>query len=152
MTEPTQISFSGSSGCLQISELPPAVVGVGSNQIQFSFVIWLTNECANIKSMVRDLGASYWLLPGNYELIVMTIVQTVLGSCSVPYSRNNILIVTEDAPPTWATFLSCDYGWQIARGQVLGVGWWRFAHPPRAVTTVDRHWGRSGFSGWPVAM
>ncbi len=159
---PAKSLFPVPSGCLQISKLPPALMG-SSNSVRFSLVIPTYNECANIKSIVKILSQLLdEYIPQNYELIV----------------------VDDDSPDrTWETALSLipEYsqlrvmrrqyerglssavirGWQVARGQVLGVIDGDLQHPPHILlqllssieegadlAVASRHVEGGGVSSW----
>jgi len=160
---PPKSLFPVPSGCLQISELPPAVVGVGSNQIQFSLVIPTYNECANIKSIVRILSQLLdTSIPGNYELIVVDDdspdrTWEVALSLIPEYSQLRVMRRQHERGLSSAVIR----GWQVARGQVLGVIDGDLQHPPHVLlqlltaieggadlAVASRHVEGGGVSSW----
>lgn len=118
------------SQLLQISELP--LMNDIKHPIHFSLVIPTYNESAKIAELVNKL--SYLLdslILGEYELIVVDdnspdctgeIAQSLIGE----YSQLRVLRRTTERGLASAVIR----GWQIARGDILGVIDGDLQHPP----------------------
>ena len=123
------------SGSLQISELPPAVLAVGSDSIQFSLVIPTYNEATNIQSIVRILSQLLdQSIPGTYELIIVDDdspdrTWEVAQSLMPEYSQLRVMRRQHERGLSSAVIR----GWQVARGQVLGVIDGDLQHPPQVL-------------------
>lgn len=159
---PPKSLFPVPSGCLQIPKLPPAVMG-GSNSVRFSLVIPTYNECANIKSIVKILSQLLdEYIPENYELIVVDddspdrTWETAL-SLIPKYSQLRVMRRQDERGLSSAVIR----GWQVARGQVLGVIDGDLQHPPHILlqllssieggadlAVASRHMEGGGVSSW----
>ena len=118
------------SGLLQIPKLPP--INDINHPIDLSVVIPTYNESANIAELVSKL--SYLLdnlIPGQYELIVVDddspdctweIAQSLMNE----YAQLRVIRRTTERGLSSAVIR----GWQIARGDILGVIDGDLQHPP----------------------
>lgn len=117
-------------GLLQIPELPP--IDMISNPIRFSLVIPTYNESANIAELVSKL--SYLLdslIPEEYELIVVDddspdSTGEIAQCLRTEYPQLRVLRRTTERGLSSAVIR----GWQIARGDILGVIDGDLQHPP----------------------
>jgi dolichol-phosphate mannosyltransferase len=156
------------SGPLEI----PAVQAFGSTvthegtpPIYFSLVIPTYNECKNVKSIVGKL--SHLLdgsIPGNYELIVVDDnspdrTWEVAQSLTAEYPQLRVMRREEERGLSTAVIR----GWQVARGEVLGVIDADLQHPPETLlqllaeiqrgadlAAASRHVADGGVSDWSV--
>ncbi len=151
------------SGSLQIPELPPAVLDTDSDLIQFSLVIPTYNEATNIQSIVRILSQLLdQFIPGTYELIVVDDnspdrTWEVAQSLMPEYSQLRVMRRQHERGLSSAVIR----GWQVARGQVLGVIDGDLQHPPQVLlqllsaiaggadlAVASRHVQGGGVSSW----
>lgn len=154
------------SGSLQIPELPPAVIDADSDLIQFSLVIPTYNEATNIQSIVRILSQLLdQFIPGTYELIIVdddSPDRTWEVACSLipEYSQLRVMRRQHERGLSSAVIR----GWQVARGQVLGVIDGDLQHPPQVLlqllsaikagadlAVASRHVQGGGVSSWSFA-
>ncbi len=163
---PPNCLLSVPTGSLQISEVPPAVLGAGSNPLRFSLVIPTYNESANILNIVRIL--SYLLdkaIFEDYELIVVDddspdrtweVAQALIPE----YPQLRVMRRTSERGLSSAVIR----GWQAARGQALGVIDGDLQHPPQILlqllsaieqgadlAVASRHIEGGGVSSWSFA-
>src|SRR4028119_1058181 len=126
------------SGPLQI----PAVdtfnstfTDAGTPPIYFSLVIPTYNECKNVKSIVEKLSQLLdGILPGNYELIVVDDdspdrTWEVALSLTPEYPQLRVMRREHERGLSTAVIR----GWQVARGEVLGVIDADLQHPPETL-------------------
>lgn len=148
------------SGCLQISDPP---VGADSNSINFSLVIPTYNERANIKNIVKSLSQLLdQRIPESYELIVVDDdspdrTWEVALSLIPEYSQLRVMRRQHERGLSSAVIR----GWQVARGQCLGVIDGDLQHPPYILlqllsaieqgadlAVASRHVEGGGVSSW----
>lgn len=151
------------SGSLQIPVLPPAVLDADSDLIQFSLVIPTYNEATNIQSIVRILSQLLdQFIPGTYELIIVDDdspdrTWEVAQSLMPEYSQLRVMRRQHERGLSSAVIR----GWQVARGQVLGVIDGDLQHPPQVLlqllsaiaggadlAVASRHVQGGGVSSW----
>ncbi len=151
------------TGSLQISELLPVVGSAAGKPIQFSLVIPTYNECANIKRIVRILSQMLdTSISGSYELIVVDDdspdhTWEVALSLIPEYSQLRVMRRQHERGLSSAVIR----GWQVARGQVLGVIDGDLQHPPHVLlhllsaieegtdlAVASRHVTGGGVSSW----
>jgi dolichol-phosphate mannosyltransferase len=160
---PPKSLFPVPTGSLQISDLPPVVGGTDAKPIQFSLVIPTYNECANIKSILSILSQLLdTSIPGSYELIVVDDdspdhTWEVALSLIPKYSQLRVMRRQHERGLSSAVIR----GWQVARGQVLGVIDGDLQHPPHVLlqllsaieegtdlAVASRHVAGGGVSSW----
>lgn len=148
---------------LQISQLPPAVLGEVSAPLRFSLVIPTYNERANILNMIRMLSQLLdEYIPENYELIVVDddspdSTWEFAVSLMPEYPQLHVMRRTSERGLSSAVIR----GWQAARGQVLGVIDGDLQHPPQVLlqllsaieqgadlAVASRHVEGGGVSSW----
>ncbi|MBE9034101.1 glycosyltransferase [aff. Roholtiella sp. LEGE 12411] len=153
------------SGPLQISELTPISMGVGSKSIHLSLVIPTYKERDNIKNVVSVLSQLLdEAIPGNYELIVVDDdspdrTWEVAQSLMEIYPQLQVMRRQHERGLSSAVIR----GWQVARGRVLGVIDGDLQHPPEVLTQLfsaieqgadlavaSRHVEGGGVSSWSV--
>ncbi|GAB1538183.1 glycosyltransferase [Scytonema sp. NUACC21] len=150
------------TGPLRISELPPQSLGIGE-PILFSLVIPTYNEAANIKKIIGILNNLLdEFIPGNYELIVVDdnspdgtwdIAQSLMRE----YSQLRVMRRQHEKGLSTAVIR----GWQVARGEILGVIDGDLQHPPHVLSQLidaiergsdlavaSRHVDGGGVSKW----
>ncbi|WP_026732452.1 glycosyltransferase [Fischerella sp. PCC 9605] len=151
------------TGQLQISELPPSTVGVDSSPIFFSLVIPTYNEAGNIKAIIRILSTLLdESIPGEYELIVVDDdspdgTWEVAQSLMLEYPQLRVMRRQDERGLSSAVIR----GWQVARGDVLGVIDGDLQHPPHVLlrllyaiqkgadlAVASRHVEGGGVSSW----
>ncbi|MBD1830554.1 glycosyltransferase [Microcoleus vaginatus GB1-A2] len=150
----------------------PAVQTFGSNftdadtqPIYFSLVIPTYNECKNVKTIVEKLSQLLdGNIPGNYELIVVDDdspdrTWEVAMSLTPEYPQLRVMRREHERGLSTAVIR----GWQVARGEVLGVIDGDLQHPPETLlqllaeiqrgadlATASRHVAEGGVSDWSV--
>jgi dolichol-phosphate mannosyltransferase len=153
------------SGPLQISELTPTNISVGSKSIHLSLVIPTYKERDNIKNVVSVLSQLLdEAIPGNYELIVVDDdspdrTWEVAQSLMEVYPQLQVMRRQQERGLSSAVIR----GWQVARGRVLGVIDGDLQHPPEVLTQLfsaieqgadlavaSRHVEGGGVSSWSV--
>ena len=153
------------SGSLRISDFPPATLGIGSTATRLSLVIPTYNEAKNIHNVIRILsGLLDATIPGNYELIVVDdnspdrtweLAQALI----LEYPQLRVMRRQHERGLSSAVIR----GWQVARGQVLGVIDGDLQHPPHVLlqllsaidagadlAVASRHVEGGGVSSWSV--
>jgi len=137
----------------------------GTPPIYFSLVLPTYNESKNIKSIVEKL--SHLLdgsIPGNYELIVVDDdspdrTWEVALSLTPEYPQLRVMRREDERGLSTAVIR----GWQVARGEVLGVIDADLQHPPETLlqllaeiqrgadlAAASRHVAEGGVSEWSV--
>ncbi|MCX7596493.1 MAG: glycosyltransferase [Fischerella sp.] len=160
--EPNSL-LSAPTGQLQISELPPSTVGVNNSPIFFSLVIPTYNEAGNIRAIIRILSTLLdESIPGEYELIVVDDdspdgTWKVAQSLMLEYPQLRVMRRQDERGLSSAVIR----GWQVARGNVLGVIDGDLQHPPHVLlqllqaiqkgadlAVASRHVEGGGVSSW----
>ncbi|MEG4507093.1 glycosyltransferase [Microcoleus sp. F6_B4] len=133
--------------------------------IYFSLVIPTYNECSNIQSIVEKLSQLLdGILPGDYELIVVDDdspdrTWEVALSLTPEYPQLRVMRREHERGLSTAVIR----GWQVARGEVLGVIDADLQHPPETLlqllaeiqrgadlAAASRHVGEGGVSDWSL--
>nr|WP_290227417.1 glycosyltransferase [Trichocoleus desertorum] len=170
--DPSLFLLAAPSGSLTISEskIEPAlqleVPGASpSHGVYLSLVIPTFNESENIEAMIELLSRLLdQVLPGNYELIVVDddspdytwkIAQELVSE----YPQVRVMRRQQERGLSTAVIR----GWQVARGEVLGVIDGDLQHPPEVLlqliaetqqgadlATASRHVEGGGVSSWSV--
>lgn len=151
------------NGALQISETPSGLADRDSNTLFFSLVVPTYNEAANINKIVKILSQVLdESIPGDYELIVVDdnspdktweIAQSLMPN----YPQLRVMRRQQERGLSSAVIR----GWQVARGQVLGVIDGDLQHPPHILlqllasikegadlAVASRHVEGGGVSSW----
>ncbi|MEG4960153.1 MULTISPECIES: glycosyltransferase [unclassified Microcoleus] len=134
-------------------------------EIYFSLVIPTYNEGKNIKSIVEQLTQLLdGIIPGDYELIVVDDdspdrTWEVALSLTPEYPQLRVMRREEERGLSTAVIR----GWQVARGEVLGVIDADLQHPPETLlqllaeiqrgadlAAASRHVGEGGVSDWSL--
>jgi dolichol-phosphate mannosyltransferase len=123
------------SGALQIPAQPYFIDSVGQEQLKFSLVLPTYKESQNIQKIVQILsGILDGYMPGQYELIVVDdnspdltwkVAQELLPN--YPQLR----VMRREAEKGLSTAVV--RGWQVARGEILGVIDADLQHPPEVL-------------------
>ncbi|MGA7937614.1 MAG: glycosyltransferase [Kovacikia sp.] len=159
------------SGLLQVPRLPhnhqPSDLGNGcsplESPIRFSLVIPTYNESGNIEKLIQRLDTILdQILPNNYELIVVDDdsrdrTWEVVSELLPNYPHLRVMRRQHEQGLSTAVIR----GWQVARGEVLGVIDGDLQHPPeilsRLLAEIDnqsdlvvasRHVEGGGVSSW----
>jgi len=132
---PPNSRLSVPSGALQISEWVPALSGTNGHLLRLSLVIPTYNEGKNIKDMVQMLSLLLdRVIPGDYELIVVDDdspdrTWEVAQSLIPEYTQLQVMRRQQERGLSTAVIR----GWQVARGQILGVIDGDLQHPPEVL-------------------
>ena len=137
----------------------------GTPPVYFSLVIPTYNECKNVKSIVEKLSRLLdGSIPGNYELIVVDDnspdrTWEVAQSLTAEYPQLRVMRREDERGLSTAVIR----GWQVARGEVLGVIDADLQHPPETLlqllaeiqrgadlAAASRHVAEGGVSDWSV--
>lgn len=152
------------SGSLRISELPSTeLLGANIPQLQFSLVIPTYNEGENIKQIVQVLDRLLAQeIPGDYELIVVDDnspdgTWEIAQSLMLEYPQLRVMRRVSERGLSSAVIR----GWQVARGEILGVIDGDLQHPPEVLlqllratqqgadlAVASRHVEGGGVSSW----
>jgi dolichol-phosphate mannosyltransferase len=151
------------SSNLKISQLPPNSSGVNSQTIQFSLVIPTYKERENIKNLIKILTQVLDdFIPGNYELIVVDDdspdrTWEVAQSLKEEFPQLQVMRRQNERGLSSAVIR----GWQVARGQILGLIDGDLQHPPQVLlqllsameqgadlAVASRHVEGGGVSSW----
>ena len=135
----------------------------GASPIYFSLVIPTYNECKNVKTIVEKLSQLLdGGIPGDYELIVVDDdspdrTWEVALSLTADYPQLRVMRREHERGLSTAVIR----GWQVARGEVLGVIDADLQHPPETLlqllaeikrgadlATASRHAAEGGVSDW----
>ena len=153
------------SGPLQISDSPPMGKGYEDYSLKFSLVLPTYNEAGNISDMVKILSELLdGYLPGQYELIVIddnSPDQTwqLAQELTPYYPQLRVMRRLEEKGLSTAVIR----GWQVARGEILGVIDADLQHPPQVLgqllqemekgadlALASRHVEGGGVSEWSI--
>lgn len=144
MSSPSNFLVPVPSGSLQIPELPPFSDRIGEGAIAFSLVLPTYNEGQNIQKIIRILSELLdGVLPGTYELIVVDdnspdqtwkLAQELLPD----YPQLRVMRREHEKGLSTAVVR----GWQVARGEILGVIDADLQHPPEVLLQLWREMER----------
>lgn len=153
------------TGSLQISQLPPGTLDEDSEAPSFSLVVPTYNERANIVNIVSILSQLLdGFMPRDYELIVVDDdspdgTWEVAASLMPEYPQLRVMRRTRERGLSSAVIR----GWQVAKGQVLGVIDGDLQHPPQVLlqmlsaidkgadlAVASRHVEGGGVSSWSI--
>jgi dolichol-phosphate mannosyltransferase len=157
------------SAPLQIATAPTvastSVADAGEPPIYFSLIIPTYNECKNIKTIIEKLSQLLdGSIPGDYELIVVDDdspdrTWEVALSMTADYPQLRVMRREHERGLSTAVIR----GWQVARGEVLGVIDADLQHPPETLlqllaeikrgadlAAASRHVAEGGVSDWSV--
>jgi dolichol-phosphate mannosyltransferase len=161
------------SGLLQVSRLPhdhqtPDLAGTSAQlacPIRFSLVIPTYNESGNIEKLIQRLSTILdQVLPGNYELIVVDDdsrdrTWELVSNLTLQYPQLRVMRRQQEQGLSTAVIR----GWQVAKGEILGVIDGDLQHPPeilpKLLTAIDqeadlavasRHVEGGGVSSWSL--
>jgi dolichol-phosphate mannosyltransferase len=123
------------SGALQIPAQPYFIDSVGQEQLKFSLVLPTYKESQNIQKIVQilsDILDGY--MPGQYELIVVDdnspdLTWKVAQELLPDYPQ--LRVMRREAEKGLSTAVV--RGWQVARGEILGVIDADLQHPPEVL-------------------
>ncbi|MFM2305168.1 MAG: hypothetical protein RLZZ135_2581 [Cyanobacteriota bacterium] len=122
-------------GILQISEYANIPENQDSDSLKLSLVLPTYNECRNIQSIITILCKLLdRVIPGNYELIVVDdnspdLTWEIAAELFPEYPQLRVMRrVTERGLST-----AVIRGWQVARGEILGVIDADLQHPPEVL-------------------
>ncbi len=137
----------------------------GEPPIYFSLIIPTYNECKNVKTIIEKLSQLLdGSIPGDYELIVVDDdspdrTWEVAQSLTADYPQLRVMRREHERGLSTAVIR----GWQVARGEVLGVIDADLQHPPETllqllaeikrgadVAAASRHVTDGGVSDWSV--
>jgi dolichol-phosphate mannosyltransferase len=150
---------------LQISAARTLATDADVSPIYFSLIIPTYNECKNIKTIVEKLNQLLdGSIPGDYELIVVDDdspdrTWEVALSLTPDYPQLRVMRREHERGLSTAVIR----GWQVARGEVLGVIDADLQHPPETLlqllveiqrgadlAAASRHVAEGGVSDWSV--
>ncbi|HIK27933.1 MAG: glycosyltransferase [Oscillatoriaceae bacterium SKW80] len=153
------------SGPLVISPLPPTANGLQKSPLGFSLVIPTYQESQNIPELIRQLSLLLdSILPDDYELIVVDDnspdrTWEVAQSLILEYPKLRVMRRQQERGLSTAVIR----GWQVARGEVLGVIDADLQHPPETLlklwseiqrgadlAVASRHVEGGGVSEWSL--
>lgn len=163
MSEKTNALLSEITTPLQISELPPSSLDADRQTIYFSLVIPTYQERDNIQNVVKILSELLnEFIPGEYEIIVVDddspdrtweIAQSLMGE----YPQLQVMRREQERGLSSAVIR----GWQVAKGNILGVIDGDLQHPPEILiqllvaikqgadlAVASRHVEGGGVSSW----
>lgn len=155
------------SGLLEIAAhtLSPTSTEVEPSLIYLSLIIPTYNECKNVKTIIEKLSQLLdGTIPGDYELIVVDDdspdrTWEVALSLTPDYPQLRVMRREHERGLSTAVIR----GWQVARGEVLGVIDADLQHPPETLlqllaeikrgadlAAASRHVTEGGVSDWSV--
>ncbi|MDJ0636399.1 MAG: glycosyltransferase [Xenococcaceae cyanobacterium MO_188.B29] len=153
------------TGGLEIGNIPFVTVGTTPTPLKFSLIIPSYNEGDNIQEIVRILsGLLDSEIPGEYELIVVDDnspdgTWKLAQELTSQYSQLRVMRRQQEKGLSTAVIR----GWQVARGEVLGVIDADLQHPPEVLLQLwqemekgadlavgSRHVEGGGVSEWSV--
>lgn len=137
----------------------------GEPPVYFSLIIPTYNECKNVKTIVEKLAKLLdGSIPGDYELIVVDDdspdrTWEIALSLTAEYPQLRVMRREHERGLSTAVIR----GWQVARGEVLGVIDADLQHPPETLlqllgeikrgadlAAASRHVAEGGVSDWSV--
>lgn len=152
-------------GPLVISPLPPTANGLQKSPLRFSLVIPTYQESQNIPALIRRLSSLLdSILPEDYELIVVDDdspdrTWEIAQSLILEYPQLRVMRRQQERGLSTAVIR----GWQVARGEVLGVIDADLQHPPETLlklwseiqrgadlAVASRHIEGGGVSEWSL--
>lgn len=152
-------------GPLVISPLPPTANGLQKSPLRFSLVIPTYQESQNISELIRRLSLLLdSILPEDYELIVVDDdspdrTWEIAQSLILEYPQLRVMRRQQERGLSTAVIR----GWQVARGEVLGVIDADLQHPPETLlklwseiqrgadlAVASRHIEGGGVSEWSL--
>lgn len=152
-------------GPLVISPLPPTANGLQKSPLRFSLVIPTYQESQNISELIRRLSLLLdSILPEDYELIVVDddspdCTWEIAQSLILEYPQLRVMRRQQERGLSTAVIR----GWQVARGEVLGVIDADLQHPPETLlklwseiqrgadlAVASRHIEGGGVSEWSL--
>ena len=153
------------TGVLEIGNSPSVTDGTTETQLKFSLIIPSYNEGGNIQEIVKILSRLLDSeIPGEYELIVVDDdspdrTWKLAQELTVQYPQLRVMRRQHDKGLSTAVIR----GWQVARGEVLGVIDADLQHPPEVLlklwheikkgadlAVASRHVEGGGVSEWSV--
>lgn len=153
------------SGPLEIPELQSLATNPEASSVYFSLVIPTYNESKNVSTIVEKLSQLLdGSIPGNYELILVDDnspdrTWEVALSITPDYPQLRVMRREQERGLSTAVIR----GWQVARGEILGVIDADLQHPPETLlqllaeiqrgadlAAASRHVAEGGVSDWSV--
>jgi dolichol-phosphate mannosyltransferase len=153
------------TGLLQIPELPTKFADTNKETVFLSLVIPTYKERDNIENIIKVLSQLLdETIPGQYELIVVDDdspdrTWEVAQSLTEEYPQLQVMRRQQERGLSSAVIR----GWQVARGQILGVIDGDLQHPPEVLTQLlaqikqgadlavgSRHVEGGGVSSWSI--
>ncbi|MBV9385605.1 MAG: glycosyltransferase [Chroococcidiopsidaceae cyanobacterium CP_BM_ER_R8_30] len=150
------------SGPLRVTEIP-LINGIAPSPISFSLVIPTYNESANIQRIIQILSQLLdEFIPGKYELLVIDDdspdrTWAIAQSLTAEYPQLRVMRRQQERGLSSAVIR----GWQMSRGEVLGVIDGDLQHPPHVLlqllkaieqdadlAVASRHVEGGGVSSW----
>ncbi|MEA5513883.1 glycosyltransferase [Nodularia sp. UHCC 0506] len=165
MSEKVHVLLSEITTSLQIPELPPPNSGFNHQAIYFSLIIPTYQERDNIPNLLKILSELLnEFIPGQYELIVVDddspdrtweIAKSLMGE----YPQLRVMRRKKERGLSSAVIR----GWQVAKGNILGVIDGDLQHPPEILiqllltikqgadlAVASRHVKGGGVSSWNI--
>ncbi|MBE9206263.1 glycosyltransferase [Nostoc sp. LEGE 06077] len=162
-TQKTQSFLPAPTGKFQVPEFPPSKSSVINQQLQFSLVIPTYKESKNVRNVVIRLTQILdEFIPGDYELIIVDDdspdrTWEVALSLVEEYPQLQVMRRQHERGLSTAVIR----GWQVARGNILGVIDGDLQHPPHVLkqllseiyqgadlAAASRHIEGGGVSSW----
>jgi dolichol-phosphate mannosyltransferase len=135
MTIPLPPLLAAPTGKLVIKDNQALIASNNCSSIQLSVIIPTYNECANIKRLIAQISDQLdAILPHAYELIVVdddSPDQTwkIAQKLMVSFPQLKVMRRTEEKGLSTAVIR----GWQVAKGEILGVIDGDLQHPPETL-------------------
>ncbi|MDJ0687925.1 MAG: glycosyltransferase [Xenococcaceae cyanobacterium MO_188.B32] len=153
------------TGGLEIADSPSVTMGITETPLKFSLIIPSYNEGGNIQEIVKILsGLLDSQIPGEYELIVVDDdspdrTWKIAQELTPQYPQLKVMRRQKEKGLSTAVIR----GWQVARGEVLGVIDADLQHPPEVLLKLwqeiekgadlavgSRHVEGGGVSEWSI--
>ncbi len=153
------------TGTLKISDVPHINVDTNDSNVYFSLIIPTYKERDNIENVVKILSQILdEFIPGDYELIIVDddspdLTWEVAQLLTIEYPQLRVMRREKERGLSSAVIR----GWQVARGNILGVIDGDLQHPPEVLTQLltkmtegadlavaSRHVEGGGVSSWSV--